>query len=394
MPRDSNGNYTLPAGNPVVSGTTIDTGWANPTLSDVANELTNSLDRNGRGAMLAPFKFLDGTSGLPGITWTNEPSTGFYRAGASDMRVSVAGVPLIRWTGTGVAVWDLATSTWVSLTTPTGLNVAILNQPNAFTVEQTLSNISPSLRWTETDAGADRKHWRWVAEGGIMFFQLRNDANDASSIAFRIASATTFGVQSINVGNTVSVTTLNLQAPNINAGLGTYIPATAGSTSWLGMTQAAAATGAAVIGVYHPDGVKSPRAELFANGNDASVGLNWTYASGVVAFDFRRAGSTIFRYTDTGVSILNGLGMYVYATGNAKAIVLSHNGADGIIGVGSGAGRVAIGATNGGPIVTGSEGRILHNNESFYVYGGVQISQSDPSGTDAARGGEIWLKIV
>lgn len=47
MPRDVSGTYTLPAGNPVVTGTTISTTWANNTLSDIATALTNSLSIDG-----------------------------------------------------------------------------------------------------------------------------------------------------------------------------------------------------------------------------------------------------------------------------------------------------------------------------------------------------------
>lgn len=44
MPRDINGNYTLPIGNPVVSLSTITSAWANSTLADIAQALTDSLD--------------------------------------------------------------------------------------------------------------------------------------------------------------------------------------------------------------------------------------------------------------------------------------------------------------------------------------------------------------
>lgn len=47
MPRDISGNYTLPAGNPVVTGTTISSTWANSTLSDIAAALTASLSIDG-----------------------------------------------------------------------------------------------------------------------------------------------------------------------------------------------------------------------------------------------------------------------------------------------------------------------------------------------------------
>lgn len=47
MPRDINGVYTLPAGNPVVTGTTISSTWGNTTLSDIATALTQSLSVDG-----------------------------------------------------------------------------------------------------------------------------------------------------------------------------------------------------------------------------------------------------------------------------------------------------------------------------------------------------------
>lgn len=47
MPRDASGNYTLPAGNPVVPNTIIATNWANTTMQDIADALTNSLSVDG-----------------------------------------------------------------------------------------------------------------------------------------------------------------------------------------------------------------------------------------------------------------------------------------------------------------------------------------------------------
>lgn len=49
MPRDGSGNYTLPSGNPVVTNTVISSsGWANPTLTDLAAAITQSLSRDGQ----------------------------------------------------------------------------------------------------------------------------------------------------------------------------------------------------------------------------------------------------------------------------------------------------------------------------------------------------------
>ena len=85
MPRDGNGNYSLPTGNPVISGTTILSTWANATMPDLGQEITNSLARGGQGGMLAPLQLLDGTLGLPGMSFTNEPTTGFYRSGIGEV---------------------------------------------------------------------------------------------------------------------------------------------------------------------------------------------------------------------------------------------------------------------------------------------------------------------
>ena len=48
MSRNGSGVYNLPAGNPVVSGTTIASAWANNTMNDIASALTGSLAADGQ----------------------------------------------------------------------------------------------------------------------------------------------------------------------------------------------------------------------------------------------------------------------------------------------------------------------------------------------------------
>ena len=110
MPRDGSGNYTLPAGNPVVSGTIIDVTWANPTMSDVAAAITDSLSRTGSGGMLVPFLNADGAVGSPGISWVNETTSGLYRAGLNDQRFSSSGVDKVQITAdpsNPLLVWNV-----------------------------------------------------------------------------------------------------------------------------------------------------------------------------------------------------------------------------------------------------------------------------------------------
>lgn len=104
MPRDINGNFSLDPSNPVVPGTVIETGWANPTLADIAAALTDSLSRSGSGGMLAPFRFSDGTLAAPGIAFTNEPSSGLYRAALNDIRFAIGSSDVLRFIPSGVTV--------------------------------------------------------------------------------------------------------------------------------------------------------------------------------------------------------------------------------------------------------------------------------------------------
>lgn len=53
MARNGSGTYSLPSGNPVVTGTTIQSTWANTTLSDIATALTQSLSQDGQTPVIA-----------------------------------------------------------------------------------------------------------------------------------------------------------------------------------------------------------------------------------------------------------------------------------------------------------------------------------------------------
>lgn len=55
MPRNASGVMVLPVGNPVIPGTLIDSSWANPTMADLANEITRSLPRDGAAGMTGPL---------------------------------------------------------------------------------------------------------------------------------------------------------------------------------------------------------------------------------------------------------------------------------------------------------------------------------------------------
>jgi hypothetical protein len=104
MPRDSGGNYTLPSGNPVVSGTVIESIWANDTMSDIAVQLNNVITRDGLLGPLLPFLVVDGTVALPGLAFALAPSTGLYRFAPNTVGMSIAGVLRQSWSSSTVGI--------------------------------------------------------------------------------------------------------------------------------------------------------------------------------------------------------------------------------------------------------------------------------------------------
>jgi hypothetical protein len=69
MSRNGSGTYTLPAGNPVVTGTTISSTWANNTLTDMATALTNSIAADGQTPITGTLDFnTQNIAGTPTFT--------------------------------------------------------------------------------------------------------------------------------------------------------------------------------------------------------------------------------------------------------------------------------------------------------------------------------------
>ena len=104
MPRNSQGQYFLPDGNPVVAGELVKAEWANSTLDDVANALTNSLDRSGAGGMTGQFKAASGTVLRPGMSFVEDPATGIYKESQGVMALAASGIKQAYVTQNGLFV--------------------------------------------------------------------------------------------------------------------------------------------------------------------------------------------------------------------------------------------------------------------------------------------------
>jgi len=101
MARNGAGTYTLPAGNPVTTGTTISSSWANNTLNDIASGLTTSLAYDGQTAPVAnlPMATFAHTGVGNATVRTMYAAAGQVQDGTFQFLTSVAGTNTI----TGIA---------------------------------------------------------------------------------------------------------------------------------------------------------------------------------------------------------------------------------------------------------------------------------------------------
>ena len=97
MPRNGSGTFTLPAGNPVTTGTTISSTWANTTLSDIGSALTGSISTDGQTTPVAnlPMGGFAHTGVGNATVRTQYASAGQVQDGALEYLGSVSGTDTI-----------------------------------------------------------------------------------------------------------------------------------------------------------------------------------------------------------------------------------------------------------------------------------------------------------
>lgn len=97
MARNGSGTYVLPAGNPVVTGTTISSTWANNTLTDIGNALTQSIATDGQTAAAAnlPMGGFAHTGVGNATVRTMYPSMGQVQDNVAQYLTTVAGTDVI-----------------------------------------------------------------------------------------------------------------------------------------------------------------------------------------------------------------------------------------------------------------------------------------------------------
>jgi len=128
MSRNGSGTYTLPAGNPVVTGTTITTTWANTTLNDVASSLTGSVAADGQTPMSGSLNMannkvisvLDPTLAQDAATKAYVDAVGFTVAPGTSGNLLTSNGTIWTSAAPAVSVPTGVINMWPTATAPTG----------------------------------------------------------------------------------------------------------------------------------------------------------------------------------------------------------------------------------------------------------------------------------
>lgn len=88
--RNSSGTMQKVNG-PYTSGSVISSALVNARLADIENEITDSLSRSNKGAMLQPLGLANGSVTAPALAFGSEPGSGLYKIGTGDIGFSILG---------------------------------------------------------------------------------------------------------------------------------------------------------------------------------------------------------------------------------------------------------------------------------------------------------------
>lgn len=89
MPRNGSGSMAII--NTFSPSTKISSSKTNANNSDIADEITNSLPRDGQAAMTAPLKLANGSASAPAVTFGSDADIGLFRKGANQIGIAIGG---------------------------------------------------------------------------------------------------------------------------------------------------------------------------------------------------------------------------------------------------------------------------------------------------------------
>jgi hypothetical protein len=228
MSFNGSGTYVPPAGQPVATGTVIQSATFNTLVTDIGNTFNNVLPRDGQASMSGQLKLIDGTSSVPGIAFNSEASSGIFRPASGMLALVASGVENLRINSAGRVL--------IGTTSDDGTNKLQINGPTKVTGALTATSFVGPLTGAVTGN----------VTGNLTGFKNVDNTNEMTlangftggqlTMNYRGASG---AITQVNVGNGIAASGVlaKIVALNIDAsGNTTGNAATATNVAWTGVT--------------------------------------------------------------------------------------------------------------------------------------------------------------
>ena len=248
MSRNGSGTYNLPSGNPVVTGTTITSTWANNTLSDIANALTGSIASDGQTPMsgslnmgnnqitntadpttaqsVATKNYVDTAGSLALLKANNLSDVANATTARGNLTAAKSGANSDITSLTGLTTALSVAQGGTGATTLAGANISVTNVANTFTATQTFNGTSSTkainvLNIAEASyvvSGAPSATTNYyLNNGSVQYYTSNTTTNFTLNIAFSSGTALN---TAMSTGDTITIT---LMVTNNTTG---YYPST------------------------------------------------------------------------------------------------------------------------------------------------------------------------
>jgi hypothetical protein len=196
MSRNGSGTYNLPAGNPVVTGTTISSTWANTTLSDMANAITGSIAADGQTTITGALKGPNGTVAFAGVGQTKIPSgTTAQRAASPEDGMIRYNTDLQQYEGYKNGAWSIfgngAGGTLFSDTVTATQGQTVINMPTGYVLGG--DNLSVYVNGSRQIYNVN------YTETTTTSFTFINGLNDGDLVNYTIGASTSLSVNAASV---------------------------------------------------------------------------------------------------------------------------------------------------------------------------------------------------
>ena len=274
MSFNGSGTFNLVSGNPVVTGTTISSTWANNTLSDIATGLSNCITRDGQSLPLANLPMGNyKITGLAAATATGDALS--YGNAATVTNLTASADALIHGLTVGLGGGSVAGNTAVGYATLPGNTTGVVNSAVGYAAlnANTTGSYNSAFGWAALYSNTTASNNTAVGSHA----GYNNTTGSITAVGYYALNNNTTGNYNTAVGQSAGYSTTGSSNTFIGQGAGYYVTTGSKNTilgSYTG-NQGGLDIRTASNYIVLSDGDGNPRG-IFDNGGNLLVGQTST----------------------------------------------------------------------------------------------------------------------